>query len=153
MHWVVKWRTLRRPKLIRIGPQGAHLPEGPNERPKPTCTGLSNKVLQMKTRACQACFPRWKPTKDRRPIQGKSHEWKLGPVKSVFLNESPQKGQSTTSLPIIKASPCKTRRISLSWKPFPYSSIESQVVFHTLRLAAPIQSGAGELASFIEKRD
>ena len=94
MYWVVKWATLIKPKLIRIGPQGA--PRGPE----------------------------WK-TQAYMDHQTKSYKWRLWPVKPAFLDESPQKGQSTTSLPIIKASPspCKTRRISLSWKPFPYSSI------------------------------
>ena len=81
MYWVVKWATLRKPKLIRIGPQGA--PIGPE----------------------------WK-TQAYMNHQRKSYKWRLGPIKPAFLDESPQKGQSTTSLPIIKASPspCKKAR-------------------------------------------
>lgn len=90
MYWVVKWATLRKPKLIRIGPQGAHLQEGPNERPQPTWT-----IKESPTNEDLVLF-RWN------------------------LDESPQKGQSTTSLPSIKASPStwkKARWICPNSKP------------------------------------
>lgn len=52
--------------------------------------------------------PEWK-TQAYMNHQRKSYKWRLGPVKPAFLDRSPQKGQNTTSLPIIKASPspCK----------------------------------------------
>lgn len=89
MYWVVKWATLIKPKLIRIGPQG--VPRGPE----------------------------WK-TQAYMNHQIKSYKWRLGPVKPAFLDGSPQKGQSTTSLPIIKASPStwkKARWICPNSKP------------------------------------
>lgn len=89
MYWVVnKWATLRKPKLIRIGPQGA--PINRARMKDPSLHEPSKKVLQMKTWSCS------------------------------FLDESPQKGQSTTSLPSIKASPStwkKARWICPNSKP------------------------------------
>lgn len=82
-----KWATLRKPKLIRIGPQGA--PIGPE----------------------------WK-TQAYMNHQRKSYKWRLGPIKPAFLDESPQRGKSTTSLPIIKASPspCKFLFVNCNWR-------------------------------------
>jgi len=70
----------------------------------------------MKTWACQACFPRWKPTEE-----------------------------STTSLPIIKASPspCKKDLIVMEALSLLLNIV---AVFHTLRFAAPIQELGNRLA-------
>lgn len=75
MYWVVKWA---KPKLIRIGPQGA--PIGPEWKTQ----AYMNHHKESPKNEDSGLF-RWN------------------------LDESPQKGQSATSLPIIKASPspCK----------------------------------------------
>lgn len=60
MYWVVKWATLRKKAQAYT-----HWPTGCPKRARmkdPSLHEPSKKVLQMKTWACQACFPRWKPT-------------------------------------------------------------------------------------------
>lgn len=73
----------------------------------------------------------------------KSYKWRLGPIKPAFLDKSPQKGQSTTSLLIIKASPspCKNDLIVMG-----ALSLLLNRVFYTLRFAAPIQELGNRLA-------
>lgn len=85
MYWVVKWATLRKPKLIRIGPIGA--PCGteeskcPNERPQPTWTikesptnedlGLSSLLSSMKAHRrakAQQAYPASKQAQVHGPL-------------------------------------------------------------------------------------
>ena len=50
MYWVVKWATLRKPKLIRIGPQG--VPRGPEWKTQ------AFHLLTMKLSSC-ICWKKW----------------------------------------------------------------------------------------------
>lgn len=86
MYWVVKWATLRKPKLIRIGPQGA--PIGPEWKTPAYMNhqskwrlGLALSSIKAHRRAkAQQAYPASKQAQvhARRPTKGYSPE-SLGP--------------------------------------------------------------------------
>lgn len=94
MYWVVKWATLRKPKLIRIGPQGA--PIGP----------------EWKTQAKPTWTIKESPTNED-----------LGLSSLLSSMKAHRRAKAQQAYPSSKQAQAHARMTSLSWKPFPYSSI------------------------------
>lgn len=127
MYWVVKWATLRKPKLIRIGPQGAHPQEGPNERPKPTWT-IKESTTNEDLGLCQ--WTRDIHALSRQMTHGnKTQAYMHGPLQQSTTNED-------SGLSSLLSSMKAHRRAKAQQEPYP-SSKQAQV--HARRPAGSVQ--------------